>query len=220
MLPDLLIFDMDGLIFDTERLFMNLRADIMAEYGYVHREEDYLRTLGTSGENLNRILYETYGPEYPADEISKRTREAQISQIRTCGPPLRPGIRKLLSWAEGKRIPCCVATSTATSYAEEFLDLAGISGCFSFVIGGEAVLHSKPDPEIFLLACTKASVAPERALVLEDSENGVLAADRANIPVICIPDLKQPSPEIAKKAAAVCDSAFDVPDVLTAALPD
>ena len=220
MLPDLLIFDMDGLIFDTERLFMNLRADIMAEYGYVHREEDYLRTLGTSGENLSRILREIYGPAYPADKISRRTRAAQLDRIRSSGPPVRPGIPELLDWAAQQQITCCVATSTASSHAREFLKLAGLAEYFSFVIGGEEVSRSKPDPEIFLLACTKASVAPERALVLEDSENGVLAADRAGIPVICIPDLKQPDPKIAKKAAAVCDSAFDVPDVLTAALPD
>ena len=95
-------------------------------------------------------------------------------------------------------------------YADEILRLGDIRPYFSFIVGGDQVSHSKPHPEIFLTACSAGGVAPEHALVLEDSENGILAADAAGIPVICIPDMKYPAPEIANKTAAIVKTAADV----------
>ena len=203
----LLIFDMDGLLFDTERLFMNIRAQVLTDHGYLHRDEDYMRTIGTSGDHLRAILRDIYGADYPEAEISAESRRRQLAYIRENGPGIKPGIRELLARAKEERIPCCVASSTHTVFVEEFLRLAGIKDYFSFIIGGDLVSHSKPDPEIFLKACEKNNTPPSRALVLEDSENGVLAAVRGGIPVICIPDLKQPSSEIADMAAAVVPDA-------------
>ena len=209
-LPDLFVFDMDGLLFDTERLFMNKRAGILPEYGYTHREEDYIRTLGTSGDNLKKILVELYGPGYPADEISQRSRDLQLQHMRDYGAPVKEGIRDLLTWISEKKIPCCVATATASVHADEILRLGGIRPFFSFIVGGDQVAPSKPHPETFLTACKTGNVAPENALVLEDSENGILAADAAGIPVICIPDMKYPDARIAKKTAAILKTAADV----------
>lgn len=209
-LPELFVFDMDGLLFDTERLFMSKRAEILPEYGYVHREEDYIRTLGTSGPELHKILDDIYGTDYPADEISQRSREAQLAHMREHGAPVKEGVRELLSWIAAKKIPCCVATATASVYADEILQLGGIRQYFSFIVGGDQVSHSKPHPEIFLTACKAGGIAPEHAIVLEDSENGILAADAAGIPVICIPDMKYPDENIAKKTAAIVKTAADV----------
>ncbi|MBE6010815.1 MAG: HAD family phosphatase [Lachnospiraceae bacterium] len=209
-LPELFIFDMDGLLFDTERLFMNKRAEILPEYGYVHREEDYIRTLGTSGDQLLRILAEIYDSDYPADEISQRSRVAQLAHMREHGAPVKDGIKDLLVWIAKNKVPCCVATSTAAVHADEILMLGDIRQYFSFIIGGDQVSHSKPHPEIFLTACKAGGVVPEKAVVLEDSENGILAADAAGIPVICIPDMKYPDADIAKKTAAIVKTAADV----------
>lgn len=209
-LPELFVFDMDGLLFDTERLFMNKRAEILPEYGYTHREEDYIRTLGTSGDHLMSVLMEIYGPDYPADEISQRSRAAQLKHMREHGAPLKDGIKELLDRIAEIGIPCCVATATASVHADEILRLGGIRQYFSFIIGGDQVSHSKPHPEPFLAACKAGATAPENALVLEDSENGILAADAAGIPVICIPDMKYPAAEIAKKTAAIVKTAADV----------
>ena len=209
-LPELFVFDMDGLLFDTERLFMNKRAEILPAYGYVHREEDYIRTLGTSGDHLKVVLTEIYGPEYPADEISQRSRALQLAHMREHGAPVKEGIKDLLTWIANKGIPCCVATATAAVHADEILRLGDIRPYFSYIIGGDQVSHSKPHPEIFLTACKTGGVTPENAIVLEDSENGILAADAAGIPVICIPDMKYPASEIANKTAAIVKTAADV----------
>ena len=211
---ELIIFDMDGLLFDTERLFMNLKGTVLEEYGYEHREEDYIRTIGTAGETLHAILHEIYGPDYPADAISRRTRELVDQSIEENGPPVKPGIPELLAVLAEQKIPCCVATSTDSSVAASYIKKAGLTPYFSFIIGGDLITRSKPDPEIFLKACGQAGVRPENALVFEDSENGILAADAAGIPVICIPDLKEPSVEIAAKTLAVLNNAGEAASFL------
>ena len=211
MLPELMIFDMDGLLFDTERMFMNLRAEVLPKYGYVHREEDYLRTVGVAGTLLFEILDDIYGSGYPKAEVTADTRALQKEYVREHGLSPKPGIKELLDWTRKQRITCCVASSSQTVYVEEFLCAGGIRDYFSFIIGGDQVTLTKPDPEIFLLACEHEKTEPSRALVLEDSENGVLAAAAGGIPVVCIPDLKRPRPKVLEKAAAVFDTAFPVP---------
>ncbi|MBR2696788.1 MAG: HAD family phosphatase [Parasporobacterium sp.] len=208
--PKLLIFDMDGLLFDTERMFMNLRAKVLEKHGYVHREEDYLRTVGTAGDLLYQILEEIYGPEYPIQTITQETRMLQKAYIREHGLPVKPGISDLLKWAAEREIPCCVASSSQAEFVDEFLKIAGIRDFFSSLIGGDQVTHAKPDPEIFLSACAYNKTKPSDALVLEDSENGILAASNGGIPVICIPDLKVPKEEVLSKAEAVFETAAQV----------
>ncbi|MCD8323412.1 MAG: HAD family phosphatase [Clostridiales bacterium] len=214
-LPELMIFDMDGLIFDTERLFMMKKNEILTEYGYPARQEDYVQTIGLSGILLRDKLAELYGPDYPADEISAKTRAAVNTYMEENGPSVKPGVRKLLQWLAERNICCCVASSTRRVYVEKYLRMAGLEAYFSFVIGGEEAERSKPEPDIFLLACDRAGVRPGNALVLEDSENGIRAAAAAGIPVICIPDLKQPSPDLAGKAVAVLSSAEEVVPMLS-----
>lgn len=209
-LPALAIFDMDGLIFDTERLFMTTKDGVMKEYGYTQQKDDYIHTIGTCGQQLLDILHRLYGDDYPAEEISQKCRTLVTEKIRRDGPPTKPGILELLAWFTDKHIPCCVASSTKYDIVTEYLRLANLDNYFSFVIGGDQVPRSKPNPDIFLAACQQAGIRPEAALVLEDSENGILAASNGNIPVVCIPDLKVPSEETAKKTAAIVSTAADV----------
>ena len=182
-LPALAIFDMDGLIFDTERLFMTTKDGVMKEYGYTQQKDDYIHTIGTCGQQLLDILHRLYGDDYPAEEISQKCRTLVTEKIHRDGPPTKPGIPELLAWFTDNHIPCCVASSTKHDLVMEYLRLA---------------------------ACQRAGIRPEAALVLEDSENGILAASNGNIPVVCIPDLKVPSEETAKKTAAIVSTAADV----------
>ena len=209
-LPKLVIFDMDGLIFDTERLFMEKKAIILEKYGFEARESDYLQTIGLAGIQLSQKLAELYGADYPAQEITDQTRALVNAYMEQHGPDVKPGIPALLQWLTTQGVPCVVASSTHSTFVQKYLKLAHLDSFFDCIIGGEAVSRSKPNPDIFLLACEKTGVKPEDALVFEDSENGVRAADAAHIPVICIPDLKQPSPEIRRLCFAVCECADEV----------
>lgn len=210
-LPKLAVFDMDGLLFDTETLFKRNKAVVMKKYGYELTDADYEKTLGICGQRLTEVLDELYGPEYPAADISRETRALVTEEIMENGPPVMEGIPELLEWLKGKKIPCCVASSTQTLIVRSYLERGGLMKYFSCVIGGDQVSASKPDPEIFLTSCVRMNVRPADALVFEDSQNGVLAALNGGIPVLCIPDLAVPEEAVLEKAAAVVRSAREVP---------
>ena len=210
----LVIFDMDGLIFDTERLFMETQAPILEKYGYKQKKENYVKTLGIAGENLKHTLHEIYGLDYPDEVISNETRAMVNSIIENNGVAIKPGIKELLQVLYNKKIPCAVASSTRTEIVKKYLNRAGIDNYFNFVIGGDMVTESKPNPEIFLKAWKSANVPLEAALILEDSENGLLASKNAGIPSICIPDLKYPEPIFASIPAYIVETGFDVIDVV------
>ncbi len=211
--PSLAIFDMDGLLFDTERLFMRLKGINMAKYGYAQTEAEYILTLGLCGENLNKVLHDTYGPDYPAEEISSMTRQDVNKWLLENGPDVKPGIPELLQYFKEQGIPCCVATSTQGINARMYIERAGLAPYFEFIIGGDEITHSKPDPEIFLTCCARKNCAPADALVFEDSENGIRAAAAGSIPVVCIPDMKYPVEEIAAKTQCILKKADDVIDM-------
>lgn len=205
--PKRVIFDMDGLIFDTENMFMRELGRVMAEHGYTLTRERYVKTLGLTGERLRNTMLGYYGSEYPHAEMSRRARD-RVDKAALAGElTIKPGIRELLELLRKKKIPCAVASSTHTVYVEKYLTAAGLRGYFDEVIGGEMAERSKPAPDIFLKALN--GVAPENALVLEDSENGIRAAHAAGIPVICIPDMAYPSPECEAMTAAVVNSAAE-----------
>lgn len=186
------IFDMDGLIYDSERLFFQQKQIVTREYGYTETEENYVQTLGLTGETLKSTMLSIYGKDYPFEEISKKSRENMMKFISQNGLPIKKGITQLLQFLKQNNIPCAIASSTHLTYIQEYLSKTNLSSYFSAVIGGDMIRHSKPEPDIFLEAAAALSLSPSQCLVLEDSENGILAAHNAGIPVICIPDMKQP----------------------------
>jgi HAD superfamily hydrolase (TIGR01509 family) len=197
------IFDMDGLIFDTERVFMEQLSVAMAEKGYRLSREVYCKSLGMSGENLEKLMLSEYGVDYPFYEMGRAARERVDIIAATVGLQIKAQIPELLDTLKKQGVKCTVASSTRSDVVERYLKDAGLREYFSVIVGGEMVDRSKPEPDIFLLACEKSGLKPEQALVLEDSENGVRAAAAAGIPVICVPDLKQPGEEIGRLANAL-----------------
>ncbi len=194
---------MDGLVFDTERVFMEQLAVVMKERGYILTQDIYKQTLGTTGSKLENIMYSYYGEDYPFKECGHIAQERVCMVAETTGLTIKPQIKELLVMLKDKNIPCTIASSTNSAIVAKYLEHAGLDEYFSKITGGEMVKYSKPEPDIFLMACEKLKTAPHKALVLEDSENGVKAAVTAGIPVICIPDLKEPAEDILNLAAAV-----------------
>lgn len=208
-LPKLAIFDMDGLLFDTERLFMEKKAFFLEKYGYPSREEDYVKTLGTSGEQLKNIQREIYGPDYPSDLITRETRAVVNEHINVHGPGIKPGIPELLESLTRNNVVCCVASSTDTDIVKKYLKMADILKYFEYIIGGDQVSHSKPDPEIFLKAFSKRAFEKSDTLIFEDSENGIRAAKAAGIPVICIVDMKYPEDSLRNIPLHIVSNAYE-----------
>lgn len=195
------LFDMDGLIFDTERLFMEQLAVVMKEYGYTLTREIYCETLGIGGQRLISIMQSYYGANYPFEEISRETVRRVNRTAEMEGLAIKPEIPEVLGFLKERGIPCAVASSTKSETVRNYLEKAGLFPYFREIIGGEMVERSKPEPDIFLLTCERLGERPQDCVVLEDSENGVRAAVRAGCKVICVPDLKEPSPEVAEQAA-------------------
>ena len=194
------VFDMDGLIFDTERLFMEQLAIVMKEQGYVLTKKIYCETLGIGGKLLEEIMCSYFGAGYPVSEMGKKAEKRVRMVAETVGLVVKPKISEVLCFFKEQGILCAVASSTNSDAVKHYLKSAGILSYFHQIVGGEMVKKSKPEPDIFLLACEKLGEEPSQCVVLEDSENGVRAAKKAGCPVICVPDLKQPSEEVAAMA--------------------
>lgn len=209
--PKRVIFDMDGLIFDSERSFMrNLKA-VMEEYGYTLKLEVYLSILGANSASCKETMLNNYGEDYPYEEISDLARERFNSDLKR-NLIVKKGIRELLEYLKERGIKASVASSTISSHVKNYMEAAGLSKYFDIIIGGDMVQKSKPSPDIFLKAL--GDVKPEDALVLEDSKNGILAACNGNIPVICIPDMAVHDETLLSKCYAVAETAFDVINML------
>ncbi len=210
--PEKVIFDMDGLIFDSERVFMRELRDAAKDYGYDITEEKYVQTLGLTGDTLLKKKIEQYGAAYPHYELSRRARDRVDTIALSEGLPVKPGIKELLTFLKDSEIPCAVASSTHAGYVEKYLAASGLRRYFDTVIGGDMAERSKPEPDIFLIAAD--GTPPDKALVLEDSTNGIIAASRAEIPVICIPDMTYPAEEIKKLTAGIVSSAAEIIDII------
>jgi len=206
----LVIFDMDGLIFDSERVFMEELKKVMADFGYRLTKDIYLKTIGLNGSVLKETMLKQYGADYPFELISKKARE-NVNEIADSGKlPVKKGIYELLLHISKRKIMCCVASSSPKESVERYLKKYGLFDFFCGITGGKDVEKSKPEPDIFLAACRKLNVKPECALVIEDSQNGLIAAQRAGIRVVCIPDMIVPREDVLKKTYFVAESAFDV----------
>ena len=210
------IFDMDGLMIDSERATLATFNAIFAELGYPPvPEERYQAMLGKKPETMLDLFYELYGKDCPAGYVWAESHKRIDGQFRN-QVPKKKGLDILLKYLKENHYKTIVATSSARSRVDEILKHGGLCSCFDGSICGDEVACNKPHPEVFLTACEKLKVKPEEALVLEDSEAGIMAACRGHIDVICIPDMKYPEPEYAEKTKAVLNSLDEVIDYLEA----
>lgn len=212
-IPKVAIFDMDGLIFNTERQFFKFESMVHKKYGYPSRIEDFTQTLGLSFASVKEVHKKIFGEDFSTEQIFKETRELVAKDVEENGLEIMKGIPELLEFFKENGTICCVASSTVTSMVEKYLNIAGIRDYFKHIIGGDQVKISKPNPEIFLKALGKTPFNKDEAVIFEDSENGIRAAHAAGIPVICIPDLKYPNDSLKELPIHIVDSALDVIDL-------
>lgn len=212
-----LIFDMDGLLLDTEKLYCKANLTIAPKYGITTYDEAYyMKYVGTSDEELYEAYYQDFA-EFGRENIEGFIKEAheEVKALFLAGKAeLKPGAIELLDYLKEQEIPCVVASSNLRSFITILLDKAGITSYFSGVISGEDVKRAKPDPEIVEKAASMLQLAPKDCLMLEDSFNGVIASSEAGVPVIMIPDLLQPTPEIKERTLEVFPSLYDVKNYL------
>ncbi len=212
--PAAIIFDMDGLMLDTERIAHRAWQQALSDWGYPLPFEVYLNVIGRNSASARQVFREAFGAEIPIEEIIARKQQYVDEVILRDGIALRPGLLELLDWLDTQSWPRAVGSSTAYRYVELRLRLAGIAGRFPIFAGGDEVAQGKPAPDIFLLAAERLGVEPTRCFVLEDSDAGIQAAHTAGMLPLMVPDMKPPSETSFKLAGGIFKSLFDVKDFL------
>ena len=190
------IFDMDGLLIDSERTIMNTWIDVSRELGTPIRPVDYVEIIGRSLTECHAMLAEMLGSRPIFQEALTRVRRTLQSPTNPPVYPLKPGVKALLDALVQTAIPCAVASSSSRHEIASRLSRVGVLDVFDAIAGGDEVARGKPDPAVYALAASRLGKAPSQCLAFEDSENGVLAAHRAGISVVAVPDLKRPPDEI------------------------
>lgn len=209
LVPKLLIFDMDGLMFDTENISKPCWVQTAKEFGYDLPDDVFDAIFGRNDRQIEEYMIGRFGAEFPFKAIYKKKLERMYHIYETEGVPMEPGLVELLEYAREKDIPCVVASSTVLTVVQSLVERAGISAYFKHLFSGHDLPRSKPAPDIFLNVCAYMGVEPERALVFEDSGNGLLAAKNGNIPAIWVPDLVKVPDDVAATAWHRCTTLAD-----------
>jgi HAD superfamily hydrolase (TIGR01509 family) len=207
---DAVVFDMDGVIFDSERAVMNCWIEIADKYGIENIEEPYFACTGTTMARTREIMLETYGEDFPYDEYAREASLMYHEKYDGGRLPMKPGVVELLTFlkSEGKKI--ALASSTRRQTVINQLRDANILDFFDAVICGDMVEHSKPAPDIFLKACCELGSKPERTYGIEDSYNGIRAAHAGNLRPIMVPDLLPCNEEMTEITEVVLDNLLEV----------
>ena len=192
------IFDMDGVIFDSERIVCDLWIDFAKENGMSGMDELIIKCIGINDNATKKLFLEAYGEGCPYDEYKKVISQKYHELYDGGRLPMKPGVKELLGFLKENDIKTALASSTKVKTVTNQLTDAGILEYFDVVIGGDMVTKSKPDPEIFLEAADKLGVDPTKSFIIEDSLNGIKAAYAAGAKPLMVPDLIKPDEEIQK----------------------
>ncbi len=209
------VFDMDGLLFDTERLSRRALHAAAEELGVGIAEDTFFELIGRRMRDIQHLLAQRVGSEELAARLMKCS-EQHYSVLLEQGVPVKDGVAELLAWLHAQQRPCAVATSTGTARAEFKLTKTGLRQYFHTVVGGDLVERGKPAPDIYLRAMAGLGIAPARCGVFEDSEPGIHAAHAAGARVVWVPDLAPVDAASQKLASARVDSLRAVLEVLRA----
>jgi HAD superfamily hydrolase (TIGR01509 family) len=185
--PDALIFDMDGLLVDSEPIAAIAMERFLARRMVDTDPDIYVQLLGRRLPEAMTIVKKWYGLEGDHAELTDEYGELRLAAIKE-GLPAMPGAFEIIAWARELGIPTALATSSMRSHADVGVAAAGITGLFTVEATGDEVEHGKPAPDLFLLAAERLGVAPARCLVFEDAPAGVQAGKAAGMEVVWIPN--------------------------------
>ena len=209
------IFDMDGLMFDTERIWATLWKPALHSLGMEYKEGLAEAIRGTAGESCRRVLRQFYGADCDAEAIHAALHR-EADRAFTARPDKKPGLDELLAWLDAHHIPMAVASSSRMASILHHLNGWDLTHYFPVIVSGEQFVSSKPDPEIFLKAAQGLGTLPAETLVLEDSYNGVRAGAAGGFVTVMVPDLMPPDDEMRRLYTAECPDLHAVRALLEA----
>jgi HAD superfamily hydrolase (TIGR01509 family) len=204
------IFDMDGLMLDTERISLDSWLTASRDHGALLSEEVCRGMIGLGQAEFRNYLRGHLGDDHQISQVAASAQAHYVAVLERDGVACKPGLFELLEFLEGRHIPRAVATSTVTSLATRKLKDVGALSFFEAVVGGDQVSKGKPAPDIFLRAAQFVGCEPQDCVVLEDSGHGIRAAAAAGMKVIWVPDICEVDRRTAALAFATAPSLAEV----------
>lgn len=213
---DAIVFDMDGVIFDTETIALRSWQDAADAHGIGDISETAMKCVGRSTVDTLKIFEEAYGDRVSIEQMHVECIQRFKEIVQTEGMPVKKGARELLEYlkASGAKVALASSTSYETVVAE--LKDADLFKYFRVIVGGDMIKNSKPEPEIYLLACEKLGADPKKSAAIEDSRNGIISASRAGMYPFLVPDIIQPDEEMLKLSHKKFADLFEVKEYLQA----
>ncbi|MBQ7432928.1 MAG: HAD family phosphatase [Lachnospiraceae bacterium] len=192
-----ILFDMDGVLINTEVYLIRYWCQAAREAGFPATRAHGLQIRSLAGEYAAPLLQEWFGPEFDYQKIRSRRKELMKAHIAEHGIEMKPGVVELLTWLREKGIQTAVVTATDRERTTAYLQSIGIYDLFDRIICATEVPHGKPQPDVYLHACRELGLSPQDCLAVEDAPNGVLAAYRAGVPVVMVPDQSEPDEKLS-----------------------
>jgi HAD superfamily hydrolase (TIGR01509 family) len=209
---DAVLFDMDGLLLDSERVLMKAWTAAAAEEGVAIPPEAYTAVIGRAAQESHALFTEMLG----GAERHARLREKIVERLHAerDSPifPLKPGVVDLLAALRARGVPCAVASSSGADEIRHRLEVVGVLHHFDVVAGGNEVARGKPDPAVYALAASRLGVPATDCIAFEDSDNGARAALAAGATLVVVPDLRRPAADVIGRCLHVLDSLQDAVD--------
>ena len=209
-----ILFDLDGVILDTEKLYTRFWQEAAQFYGYPMTREQALGMRSLSRGIGEAKLKSYFGESIDYEQVRTKRVELMSAYIEKEGVEAKPGIVELLDYLDAYGIKRAIATSSPLDRTREYLSKVGLLDRFDELVSGHMVEKGKPEPDIYLYAASKLDLSPNECMVLEDSPAGILAAHRAGCVPVMVPDQDRPSEETRKLLYAVAESLCDVPALL------
>ncbi len=208
------IFDMDGLMVDTESLLQIFWCQAANEFGFPMQKEDVLGMRSLSPKYAIPYLHELFGESFDYYAVKKRRIELMNAYINKNGLVKKKGLDELLDFLKNTNLKIAVATATNYERTEMYLKSINIFHLFDKIICGDMIKNGKPEPDIYLEASKQLDLSPQHCMALEDSPNGIMSAYKAGCIPVMVPDLSQPDDNTKQMLYAQCTSLLDVIDVI------
>lgn len=203
------IFDMDGVIFDSESLCLRCWEQTAKEKGIPGMHETFFLSIGVTTARTRGIFAQRYGEDFDYDAFMTQASALFHKIADENGLPIKPGVREILTALRQAGLKIGLASSTRQKTVEKELQDADLYRYFDSIVGGDSLNKSKPDPDIYLLACERIGVRPKDACAIEDSYNGIRSAYSAGMQAIMVPDLLVPDEEMRSKSVYIARDLTD-----------
>lgn len=213
MMPSI-VFDMDGVLVDSERLVLRSWECVGRDLGLDGLHDLFFRCIGTTHASTQKLFAAVYGDALDYQAFRARTRVYYMEFTKN-GVPLKPGVMELLSWLKERGWRTGLASSSREANVRHNMKVTGMGPYFDTLVCGDMLTASKPAPDIYLRACAELGVEPSQSYAVEDSRNGILSASAAGMKALLVPDMVPPDDLMKNRASGVFPDLFAVRDYLS-----